>query len=307
MTSDHQKIAIVTGANAGLGFETTLGLAKEGYKVIMACRNAEKANQAMAGIRRKAKSADLEYMNLDLIDRDNIKAFAAAFSDKYDHLDLLVNNAGVMAPPYTVTKNDLELQFDANHMGHFYLTSLLFDKLDQDHETRIVNVASLAGKREGADIFFDNLNFVDTYDAGPEFMGLKGMTAYSQSKLANILFNQELNDRLAAAGKNIKAIVVHPGASNTSLGRNMSWKLRLIAPIITPLMGITKPAKGAESSLYAALRTDVKSGDFIGPTGKKEYNGKPGHSEFPPKALDKALSKKLWTFSEKHLGVKFKI
>ena len=216
-----------------------------------------------------------------------------------------------MAPPYTITQNDLELQFDANHMGHFYLTSLLFDKLDQDYETRIVNVASLAGKHEVADIFFDNINFVDNYDSGREFMGLKGMTAYSQSKLANILFNVELTDRLAAAGKNIKAVVVHPGASNTSLGRNMSWKLRMIAPLITPLMGITKPVKGAESSLYAALRSDVKSGDFFGPTskkpGKEEWNGPPGHSEFPPKASDKALCEKLWRFSEDHLGIQFKI
>jgi len=307
MTSEHQKIAIVTGANTGLGLATAQGLAKAGCKTILACRSEAKANAAMAKIKRKVKTADLEFMELDLLDRPGIQAFAKTFADRYDHLDILVNNAGVMGPPYTITQNGLELQFDANHMGHFYLTSLLMDGLDQSYETRIVNVASLAGKHESADIHFDNLNYEGNYEEGWEFMGLKGMEAYAQSKLANILFTLSLKDRLDAAGKNIKAIVVHPGASNTDLSRNMSAGLRLFAPILVKFMNVSTPAEGAQSSLYGALNPDVKSGDFIGPTGKDEYTGPPGHSEFTPKSLDTDLREKLWKLSEDHLGIKFKI
>jgi len=248
------KIAIVTGANTGLGFETAKGLAAAGCTVIMACRNQAKAEAAMEKIRRKSKSADLHFIKLDLLDRPGIRAFVKNVLDRFDHLDILVNNAGVMGPPYTITQNGLELQFDANHMGHFYLTSLLLPLLDQDFETRIVNVASLAGKRPEADIFFDNLNFDGNYDQGYQFMGLTGMLAYCQSKLANILFTVELKDRLAAAGKNIKAIVVHPGAANTDLKRNMSWKVLLFGPILMPFMGIAKPAEGAQSSFLGLFR-----------------------------------------------------
>ena len=194
MTGEEQKIAVVTGANTGLGLETSLGLAKEGFKVVLACRSPDKASKAMENIRRQHASADLDFIQLDLIDRQSIRSFASDFSEKYDHLNVLVNNAGVMGPPHTITKNDLELQFDANHVGHFYLTYLLLDRLDQDYETRIVNVSSLAGKREDADINFDNLNFEGTYEDGPKMFGLSGMVAYSQSKLANILFTMELKE-----------------------------------------------------------------------------------------------------------------
>jgi len=307
MTTDHQKAAIVTGANTGLGFETSLGLAKAGYRVVLACRSADKAEDAMRRIKRKVKKADLDFIPLDLIDRESIRAFAAEAKSRYDDLDLLVNNAGVMGPPHTITQNNLELQFDANHVGHFYLTSLLIGMLDQDHETRIVNVSSLAGKREGTDIFFDNLNFEGNYEEGWDLMGLTGMVAYAQSKLANMLFNQELSRRLAAKGKQIKTVVVHPGMSNTDLSRNMPLKIRLFAPILVRFMNISTSAEGAQSSLYGALNPDIQSGDFIGPSGEEERTGPPGHSDLPPKAQDKALAKKLWTLTEKLLGEKFTV
>jgi NAD(P)-dependent dehydrogenase (short-subunit alcohol dehydrogenase family) len=307
MSSDKQKIAVVTGANTGLGLETSTGLAKEGYTVVLACRSQPKANGAIERIRRQVPAARLDFIPLDLIDRDSIRQFADTFAQRYDHLDLLVNNAGVMGPPYTITRNNLELQFDANHIGHFCLTALLLDKLDQPYETRIVNVSSLAGKREYADIHFDNLNFVGTYEDGPKMFGLSGMVAYSQSKLANLLFTMELQDRLAAAGKKIKAVAVHPGVSNTDLSRNMPPLLRVLAPVLVRFMDISKAAEGAESTLFGALNPGVNAGDFIGPTGKDERTGPPGKVALPPKATDKALSEKLWSRSEELTGVTFQL
>ena len=301
------KIAIVTGANTGLGFETSLALSKEGFKVIMGCRSEEKAQAAMKKIQNKNSGADLEFIKLDLIDRDGIRSFVESFSQKHDHLDLLINNAGVMCPDYTITKNNLELQFDANHMGHFYLTSLLMDKLDQEYETRIINVSSLAGKREHADIHFDNINFEGTYDEGPKMMGMSGMGAYSQSKLANMLFTLELKNRLEKAGKKIKSIVVHPGVSATDLAKKIPPMIKILFPILRPFFGITKAKDGAKPSLLGAMDSTIKSGDFIGPTGKAEMNGKAGIVQLPPKAIDEQLQRKIWDFSEKQLGIEFLI
>lgn len=305
MTDEQKKIAVVTGANTGLGLQTSLGLARAGYTVVLACRSEAKAKAAMEEIQGKLTSASLDFIALDLVDRNSIRQFADSFSQRYDHLNVLINNAGVMGPDYTVTANGLELQFDANHIGHFYLTSLLINNLDKEYETRIVNVSSLAAKREWADIHFDNLNFEGSYDNGPKLFGLNGMEAYSQSKLANVLFTMELKERLASAGKNIKAIVVHPGVSATDLGRNMPFYLRLLTPILAPMMGMSKPTQGAESSLYGALDAGVETGDFIGPTGKEERSGPPGKVPLPPKASDKNLCEKLWALSEEKLAISF--
>lgn len=303
-----QKTCIVTGANTGLGFETAKGLAKAGHKVYLACRSEDKARVAMKRIQRKQKDADLHFLELDLLDRPGIKSAAEQFSAENARLDILVNNAGVMGPPHTITQNGLELQLDANHMGHFYWTSQLMHKLDQPDETRVINVSSLAGKRPEADIYWDNINFENgVYESGREFMGLKGMTAYCQSKLANLLFTMELKDRLEASGKNIKAIAVHPGASNTDLKRNMKKHLQILAPIIGRFMNISKPEQGAESFLMAALQDDVQAGEFFGPTENGEYNGPAGRVPLPEKAFDKELCKRFWEFSEEQVGEKFRV
>ncbi len=307
MGSQSKKCAVVTGANTGLGYETSLGLAREGCAVVLACRSQDRAEQAIGEIRARVPDAEATFLPLDLVDRESIRRFARELETKHDRLDVLVNNAGVMGPPRTITRNGLELQFDANHLGHFLLTQLLFERLDQPHETRIVNVSSLAGKWEEADIFFDNLSFEGNYDEGPDFMGLPGMLAYGQSKLANILFTMELRDRCAKAGKNVKAVVTHPGASNTDLSRNMSIWIRLLAPILVRFMDISTPAEGARSLLVAALGPDVNAGDFIGPTGKNERIGEPGLCALPPKAHDKALCERLWRLSEELLGIEFQI
>lgn len=302
-----RKVAVVTGANSGLGFETSLGLAKQQYKVILGCRREESGSEAVAQIRKAVPAAQVEALSLDLVDRDSVRRFVDKFSQKHERLDLLVNNAGVMGPPQTITTNGLELQFDANHVGHFLLTSLLFEKLDQNHETRIVNVSSLAGKLDEADIFFDNLNFEGNYEEGPELMGLPGTLAYSQSKLANILFTMELKQRCAESGKRVKAVVAHPGVSNTHIMRNMSFLIRFFAPILVRFMDISTPEKGAESLLMAATDPRVEAGEFIGPTGKGEQVGPPGCCALPPKAHDRNLCERLWTLSEELVGQPFAI
>jgi len=306
MTNLDKKHAIVTGANTGLGFETSLALAKAGCTVVLACRTETKAKDAIARIKNKTPSAELEFLPLDLIDRESIRTFVKLYSETHDRLDILVNNAGVMVPPHTITANGLELQFDANHIGHFYLTSLLFHHLDQPYETRIVNVSSLAGKRPFADIYFDNLNFEGNYDDGPKLLGSTGFTAYCQSKLANILFTLALKDRIEMTGKNVKPVVVHPGGSATDLGRNLPAHIRFIAPIMARFMAFSTPAEGAQSSIHAALAENVEAGDFFGPTGKGERIGPPGHVPFTEKSQDKELREKLWSLSEKLVETEFK-
>lgn len=302
-----QKIAIVTGANTGLGYETSLALARGGYKVVLACRNQDKAETAIKRIRQKLSGSELDFMQLDLINRDSVKTSASMFSEKYKRLDLLVNNAGVMGPPHTITENGLELQFDANHVGHFLLTSRLMGCLEQSSDARIVNVSSLAGKWPSADIHFDNLNFEGNYESDHSVMGLPGFDAYCQSKLANILFSVELHNRLTTANKDIKAFVVHPGASNTNLPRHASPVLRFILPVLVQFMNVSKPAQGAESTLLAALGRDVKSGTFIGPTGKNGRTGKPGLCALPDQANDSALCARLWQLSEELIGETFNL
>ena len=303
-----QRTAIITGANTGLGYEATKALAAKGFHIVMACRDMAKADDAAARIRKAVREASLETAHLDLIDRPSIAAFAEAFRDKHDRLDILLNNAGVMGPDYTITKNGVELQLDANHLGHFLLTKHLLPVLEATDGARIVNVSSLAGKRPTSDIHFDNLNFENgAYDAGEKFMGLTGMLAYQQSKLANILFALELADRLEAKGSDITVALAHPGASYTDLARNVPALLKFAAPLLIKFMAVSKPPEGAQSLVYAATEPDVKSRDFIGPTGKEERIGPPGHVALPDKALDPELRDRFWALSEELVGETFAV
>lgn len=305
LNKTKSKIAIVTGANTGLGFETSKKLAQMGYHVVMGCRSENKAQTAISRIRQSHPQVQIENIPLDLVNRDSIRQFAKTFKDRFTHLDLLINNAGVMGPEYTITQNNLELQFDANHMGHFLLTFLLMETLDQTYETRVINVSSLAGKWSSANIFFENLNFEGNYEEGPNFMGLKGMLAYAQSKLANIVFTMELKRRLEKSGKSITAVVVHPGASNTDLSRNFSPLLRSLLPVLKYFVNVSDPSDGAKPTIFAATQDSVKPGDFIGPTGKEERTGAPGKVEHTPKSFDEILGQKLWQLSEQKLGIEF--
>ncbi len=287
------KTAIVTGANAGLGFETTLGLAQKGAKVIMACRNIAKAEKAKAAILKKVPDGDIAVMEIDLSKLKSVRNFAKAFLKKYDALHLLINNAGVMIPPYEKTEDGFELQMGANYFGHFLLTGLLLETIMQTPESRVVSLSSLAHK--AGDIHFDNLHWETGYVK---------MKAYRQSKLACLIFAFELQRRLDKVGSSTLSVAAHPGISNTELGKHIP---KLMYLLFRPLASfyIQKPEHGALPTLMAALGTEVKGGDYYGPTGNsQETKGPPGLARSKSKARNEEMGKRLWSVSEELTGVK---
>ena len=291
--SKKGKIAIVTGANSGLGKEITIGLAKKEIKVIMACRNQSKAELAKTEVLSKVKNADLEIMILDLKSLNSVRDFAAAFSQKYTRLDLLIENAGIMIPPFSKTEDGFESQMGVNYFSHFLLANLLYPLLKKTEGARIATTSSLA--HETGRIDFDNLNAEKSYSK---------MGAYGQSKLACLLFAYELRRRLEKAGSNVIAVTSHPGVSNTNLFTNFPTIARIL---MTPLLPIFThaPKYAALPTLQAALGPDVKSGDYYGPTGFKGMKGKPGKVQSKPHSYDEKVAAELWNISEKLTGEKF--
>ncbi len=282
------KTALVTGANSGLGYESSLALAQKGARVILGCRNLEKGKNAKEKIEAEVSGAKLELMELDLASLDSVKSFVEKFSDKHDKLDILINNAGVMALPQGKTKDGFEKQFGINHLGHFALTGLLMDKLEASEAGRVVNVASKAA--ESGQVNFDDLMSEKSYSK---------WGAYGQSKLANILFTQELNERLEQAGKSTRSMVAHPGGSSTNLGDKADF-----SPIMKFVFGgliklMAQPAaKGALPQLYAATAHQAQPGKYYGPDGFQELGGYPKEVKVPPQARDKNGQQNLWKVSE---------
>ena len=276
------KVAIVTGANSGIGYETARVLAQRGATVIMACRNLEKAHRAAEQIRRLQPTGEVVVMRLDLADLDSVRAFAEAFLAEYDRLDLLINNAGIMVPPYGTTEQGFEQQFGVNHLGHFLLTALLIERLNSTPNARIISVSSIAHRFGTID--FDDLNW--------QRKEYKAMRAYGQSKLANLLFTYELQRRLAAAGHETIAVAAHPGYTATRLQGDKS-SMRLM----NRLLAQPQPM-GALPTLYAATSDDVNGGDYIGPSGIAEIGGNPERVESNARSHDKGSAHQLWTVSE---------
>ena len=243
------RVAIVTGASSGIGFETARVLAEKNATVIIAPRNLDKGNVAAEKIRSGHPNADLTVMELDLANLDSVRDFAEKFKDSYSRLDLLINNAGVMMPPLSKTKDGFELQFGTNHLGHFALTGLLIDLIKNTPDSRIVNVSSGAHH-------YGNLDFEDlTWEKRP----YKKMKAYSDSKIANIYFANELQRRLDEAGVNTLVTAAHPGWTATELQRHagvFKFLNRFVAQDIT---------MGALPTLYAAVAEDVQACDYYGP------------------------------------------
>jgi len=291
--SQKGKIAIVTGANSGLGKEITIGLAKKEIKVIMACRNQSKAEAAKAEVLSQVNNADIEIMLLDLNSLESVRNFAVAFGEKYDRLDLLIENAGIMIPPFSKTEDGFESQMGVNYFSHFLLANLLYPLLNKTEGARIATTSSLAHER--GRINFDNLNAEKSYSK---------MGAYGQSKLACLLFAYELKRRLEKAGSNVIAVSSHPGVSKTNLFTNIPKVAQLLMAPLLPIF--THPPKyAALPTLYAALGPDVKSGDYFGPTGFSGMKGKPGKVKSKPHSYDEAVAAKLWEISETLTGGKF--
>jgi len=291
--SQKGRVAIVTGANTGLGFETVLALAKTGMKVIMACRSKDKAEKAKQKILGKVPGADLETMLIDLSSLSSVSEFAINFLTVYNRLDLLINNAGIMIPPYSETVDGFESQMGANYFGHFLLTGLLFDTITKTSDSRIVSVSSIAHKN--GNINFDDLNWEKRYSA---------REAYSQSKLACLMYAFELQRRLDKKGLETLSVAAHPGVSITELIEQIpKWVIYLFRPV--GYLFTHSPEKGALPTLYAALGTDVQGGDYFGPQGRREMTGEPGKAESTLLSQNIEIAKRLWDVSEELTGIKY--
>ena len=282
------KTALVTGANTGLGFHIALELARAGARVLLACRDGDKAAEARRKIADEVPGADSAFVELDLQDMDSIRAAAETVQGE-GRLDILVNNAGIMVPPLRLAMG-VESQFATNHLGHFALTGLLLDKLRADGGGRIVNQASLAHK--GAAIDFDNLDASKGYGR---------QTFYGQSKLANLLFTFELDRRLRAANSPVSAYAVHPGIAQTEITRHLG-PLAFVAPVIGFVLNDAHD--GALPALQAATDADVEPGGYYGPYGFMELSGKSsGRAIATRTARDPLLAARLWEKSIELTGV----
>ncbi|GLY32290.1 SDR family NAD(P)-dependent oxidoreductase [Kineosporia sp. NBRC 101731] len=284
------RVAVVTGANTGLGFETARALAERGASVVLAVRDVEKGKQAAARI-----AGDVGVQELDLSSLESVRAAAANLRAAHPRIDLLINNAGVMYTPQQTTQDGFELQFGTNHLGHFAFTGLLLDRLLSVPGSRVVTVSS-TGHRIQAAIHFDDLHWERSYSR---------VGAYGQAKLANLMFTYELQRRLAAHGSTV-AVAAHPGLSNTELARNTPPALRLPLTVLAPL--ITQPAPmGALPTLRAATDPAVLGGQYYGPGGRGELRGNPRLVVSSPESYDIAVQQRLWSVSESLTGVTFPV
>lgn len=281
------KIAIITGANSGLGYETALALAKKELTIIMACRNLEKAEEAKKQLLKEVPAADLHLMKIDLSQLESVRTFAAEFKEKFDKLDILINNAGVMMPPYEKTDDGFELQFEANYLGHFLLTALLIDQLENTPNSRVVSLSSIAHK--SATINFDDLQSEKKYSKSK---------AYGQSKLACLIFAYELQRRLEKRDSKTISVAAHPGVSNTDLMRHMpKFITTFLGPILIPIF-THKPSKAAKPQINAALNSEISGGEYLGPTGFSEMKGEVGIVDSNKVSKDKEVAQQLWKTSE---------
>ena len=282
------KVAIITGANSGIGFETARALACKDATVILACRDKDRGNAAVRQVTQAYPDAKTEMMHLDLSDLASIRLFAGEFSSHYDRLDMLINNAGIMRPPFGKTTDGFELQFGVNHLGHFALTGLLLRVITRTLKARVVTISS-GGERFGK-IDFGNLNAEKGYDPG---------AAYGQSKLANLLFTYELQRCFESAGVNAIAVATHPGWTVTNL--QVHWRM---IRALNPLIG-QKPVMGALPTLYAATAPDVGGGDYYGPDGWLGLRGYPKKLRSSNRSYDTVVAARLWAVSENLTGARY--
>ncbi|MGA8160859.1 MAG: oxidoreductase [Acidobacteriaceae bacterium] len=289
--SQRGKLAYVTGANSGVGFHAALGLARAGAAVILACRSRDKGESARARILTAVPAAQLEIADLDLASLISVRGAAQQFLAGGRALDLLINNAGIMAlRQRRVTPDGFELQLGTNHFGHFALTGLLLPSLLAASAARIITVSSIAHR--GATLDFANLNWEHGYKPWP---------AYRRTKLANLLFAFELQRRLERARASAISIAVHPGVSNTNLfNAGPGQGGGLLAAIIPPFIALIaqSEAQGALPTLYAATSSDVHGGAFYGPDGFRQMRGYPVEVRAEPQAYDETLADRLWDVSE---------
>jgi len=285
------KTVLITGANSGLGLESARAMAEKGAHVIMACRNPHKAEAAASTIRAQTPAAELELAELDLASLASVRTFAERVLARHKRLDVLLNNAGIMAIPQRRTVDGFEMQFGTNHLGHFALTARLFDLLGRTPGARIVNVASQAHVL--AKMRWHDLDWQQGYAP---------WAAYGMSKLANLLFTRELARRIEKRGAGLLAAAAHPGYAATNLqyaapemnGKKLTAK---VLRTVNPLLG-QPPDMGALPQLYAAIATDVTPRDYIGPDGFLGGRGHPVRAWSAPQSRDQLAMQRLWDVSE---------
>ncbi|HMB23017.1 MAG: oxidoreductase [Chloroflexota bacterium] len=281
------KVAIVTGANSGIGYETARALAGKRAIVILACRNREKGDAAIRQICQENPRSKIELLQLDLGSLASVRCFVDEFTSRYARLDILINNAGIMAPPFGKTVDGFEIQFGTNHLGHFALTGLLLNLITDTPKSRVVTVGSsmhLFGKMD-----FDNLKGEKHYQR---------QSAYAQSKLANLLFAYELQRRFDAAKVDAISVAAHPGWTETNL--QVHWRALWM---VNSLAG-QKPQMGALPTLYAATAFAVRGGEYYGPRGLQVW-GYPTRVRSNHRSYDIEVAARLWAVSERLTGVRY--
>ncbi len=292
------KITVVTGANSGLGYETARALVQKGAQVVIASRDTTKGQEAVSKLQSERPKGSVMFMQLDLANLALVRSFSEAFAKQFKALDLLINNAGVMHLPYRETMDGFEMQFGTNHLGHFALTGLLLPVLLKTPTARVVTVSS--SLHRSGHINFDDLNAKSNYNE---------YKAYSQSKLANLLFTYELERKLKAHGSDTIAVAAHPGYSATNLqfgaarmtGSILRERMMQIANIIIA----QSAAMGALPTLYAATSPTLQGGEYIGPKGFQELRGYPTIVKSNAESNDLSVAARLWTISEQLTGVQY--
>lgn len=298
LPSQAGKTVVVTGANSGVGYHAALELARKEARVILACRNPAKAEDALRRLKAAVPAAQAELAALDVSDLSSVRAFAASFLASGRALDVLIDNAGIFSPDRKTSRDGLELTLATNQLGHFLLVSLLLPALERSTDPRVVTVASIAHKRARMD--FDDLMAERRY---------RGAAVYGRSKLANLLFAFELQRRADRAGVKLRSVAAHPGVARTSIvvnglgGGKPNWKTRLI-DLIMPLFTHSEE-QGALPTLYAAGAPDAAPGGYYGPDGFREMTGFPVRVDCAPQAKDEAAARRLWEISEKLTGAQY--
>ncbi|MBB5964011.1 oxidoreductase [Planomonospora venezuelensis] len=286
---------IVTGANSGLGYATTRELARRGAHVVMAVRDEAKGRRALEEIQAGAgRPVSLELRRVDLADLDSVRRFAEGLLADGTDVDVLVNNAGIMMPPRSLSPQGHESQFAANHLGHFALTGLLLDVIAAGRDPRVVTVSSTL-HRQGR-IRYDDLTGARSYSP---------ISFYAQSKFANVLFGLELDRRLKAAGSPVRSLLAHPGYSDTNLQTTGPTGLMRSIMRIGNRFYAQHADVGALSQLYAATDPGARGGEFIGPDGWAENRGHPTVVRPVRPATDPADARRLWGLSEELTGVRY--
>jgi NAD(P)-dependent dehydrogenase (short-subunit alcohol dehydrogenase family) len=303
MPDQTGRTVVVTGATSGLGLASAEALARRGAAVVLACRDAGRAEEARARVAAAAIGPAPTVASLDLADLASVRKAADEIADRCGRVDVLMNNAGVMAPPLQRTADGFEMQFGTNHLGHFALTGLLLPALLRAGRPRVVTTSSLMHR--GADNRWD--------DPNAELRPYDRWAAYARSKLANLLFMRELGGRAREAGCDLVSASAHPGYAATQLPRHTArvtggWLVSRVAGAMVAVGGTVlaqSAAAGALPQLYAATMPDVASGDYFGPRGPFEMRGAPAPAHMSRGARDAAAARRLWALSEDLTGVSY--